>query len=134
MNLAADLNASALIDTAVKQTSRRLRVTNATAGPVTLYLTYEAKVSDGTTQWFPAEPGEAGKALTFELAAGEQADLSDNDWLIRASRVRLWAAAPTGKQWNTFKDQDLWLVPEVDADGNHTYEGLEDGVFCFTVK
>jgi len=120
-------------DAAVPQTTRFLQVANATQEPVKLHVQYRAKSESGDFAWFPAAPGGGGEPMTFELAPGEQAALADNDWRLNASRVRIWADSPS-KQWTQFKDQDLWLVPEVNEVGTHAYLAKDTQVFSYVVK
>jgi hypothetical protein len=111
---------AALDSASVYQTTRHLRVTNATREKMTVYLQYRAQDENEEWLWSPGEPGSED-VMTYELEPGEVADLADEDWHICASRVRLWAVS-ANQTYEQFKDQDLWLVPETDRDGTHLYE------------
>ncbi len=123
--------------TAVPQHTRYLRVANAGKEKATLYVSYYTEDSNHQWKWFPAAP-DANKpgdeALAVELAPGEPADLTDNGWQINASKIRIWGKSADGREWNKFKDQDLLLVPETDANGDNLYAASEKQTFSFTVK
>jgi hypothetical protein len=99
------------------QIMRYLRVINRTKDPVTVHLQYRTKDQD-TWVWLPSESEEP---IQFELPPGQSLDLSDQDWKIMASRVTFWAESPN-QTWEDFKDNELWVVPEVDDDGKHRYQ------------
>ncbi len=104
------------------QFTRYLRLGNATKENVTFYVEYYTCDDQGKWSWTPGKPGaEDTQPMTFELAAGEAADIQDGDWQINAVKVRVWARSESGKQWTNFKDKDLLLVPEVDDAGQHSY-------------
>jgi hypothetical protein len=129
----ADLEATA--PTANRQTTRYLRVVNTSGEKVTVFLRYYTQDQSQAWNWFPGAPGdESAEPLAFEFEPGEAADLTDNEWRVNASRVRLWGQAASGKQWPKFKDQDFLLVPEVDEDGRHSYPADGIGVCSFTIK
>jgi hypothetical protein len=110
-----------VVDNAVvPQTTRSLRVANGTDQAVTFYVQYLAD-DGGTPTWFPAA-GPVG----VEIAAGETADIVDNDWRVNAAKVRIWAKAGD-REWVAFKDKDLDLVPE-------PYAADAPEVFQFTVR
>jgi hypothetical protein len=130
----ADAEASLLIDDggAVRQTTRYLRLANATARPVRVFLTYHTEVAGGPPQWFPAA-GKDQKPLTITLKPGAVVSLRDGGWRIHADRVRLWAEAD-GQTWAQFRTEPLWLVPEVAADGRHAYAAPVRDVFTYTFQ
>jgi hypothetical protein len=89
---------------------------------------------DNEWAWYQGNPdGDSAQPLEFHLNPGETADLGDNGWRINADKVRIWAASET-VAWQKFKDVDLWLVPEVDADGNHGYLDQDVETFSFTLN
>ena len=65
--------------------------------------------------------------LRFDLKPGQETYLEDEGWTINASRVRIWAVAESGKEWNDYKTKELWLVPEADKAGKHVYLAAEMG-------
>jgi hypothetical protein len=123
---------SAATQATVLQTTRYLRIANATDRRVTVYLRYYTPTEKGDSVWFPANPG-VGKPLKFELDPGESVDAMDGDWRINASAVRIWAASGDVK-WFTFAKKDLPLVPETTPQGVHGYESSDLQVFNFTVR
>jgi hypothetical protein len=115
------------------QETRYLRVFNASPQKITVWVQFEAKTDDGQWQWVPAEPGNADQVISFEVDANQAVDLQQGDWRVNARRVRIWARSAAG-EWNRFRDADLWLVPEVNPDGEHGYDAAEVQTFNFTVR
>jgi hypothetical protein len=118
---------------AVKLTQRYLRIRNATDRSVRVYVQYRTMLDNDSYAWLPAHPADSREAVTFRIAAGETLDLERDGSRIAASRVRLWAQS-TGGTWTGYRDRDLWLVPEVDADGEHYYRAPEVETYTFTFK
>jgi hypothetical protein len=124
---AAVLGGSAFDLTTLQQT-RFLRITNQRADQVKIFVTYEAQTSDGEWAWFPD-----GDPLAVDVAADQTVDLVDNNWRVNARRVRIWYQSPTGT-WDKFKEQDLWLVSEVDDEGTLGYYAPQAQIFDFVIK
>jgi len=117
----------------VKQLSRYLRVANSSKNAVTVSVLYETATSEGM-QWYPAQGDqEEWKPLEVSLEPGEVVDLKDGNWKLNASRVRIWATGES-RAWERFKQEDLWLVPEVDDAGNHSYRAPEPDVFVYSIR
>ena len=128
---AVDLAASGLAQAAdVLQQTRYLRVANDTDKPVTIFVQYQALNDQGDWVW----SGEDDNALQFQLAPGEVTDLDDNGWRINAASAHIWVKSESGDEWNTFKDKELWLVPEQDENGNHVYQDQGIQVFDYAVR
>jgi hypothetical protein len=115
------------------QGQRYLRIRNATGAPLTVFVQYRTLTGDNAFEWLPAAPDESEQALRFDIEAGEALDLANDGTRIAASRVRLWARSPTRK-WTAYKGKDLWLVPEVDEEGEHSYSAPAMETFTFTFK
>ncbi len=114
------------------QTSRYIRVANATDEKITLYLQVKTQNEDEDWVWFPAKPG-ADEALAFDLSPGQAAELTDGDWPINGSRIRVWAESKT-RQYVAFRDKDLWLVPETNDEGYHGYEAADVQTFEVAIR
>jgi hypothetical protein len=112
------------------QIMRYIRVVNRTQDPVTVHLQYRTKDQD-TWVWLPADPQYSDEALQFTLDPGQSLDLSDQDWQIMASRVIFWADSAKQK-WEDFKDNQMWVVPEVGDDGKHRYQS--DNVQTYKIE
>jgi hypothetical protein len=112
------------------QTRRYLKVKNDTGEKLTVWLRYRTLTTDGEWRWYP---GEWEKPLCYELDPGEETYLSHEGWKVNASRVRIWAETPSGEQLDQYQDEDLWLVPEEDGEGKHSYSApqIEDFTFTF---
>lgn len=117
----------------LSQTRRYLHVKNNTGEQLAVYLQFRAPDERGEWIWLPANPGASREALTFELAAGQEGPLEYSGAPISASRVRIWAESASRK-WVKFHDQDLWLVSEVDADGQRVYYSAAMETFPFTFE
>lgn len=118
----------------VKQVVRALSVKNNTGGKLTVYLQYRTQAAKGDWQWFPANPGQAKDALSFTVDAGQEASFQDKNATINASRVRIWAVSEKNEEWNEYKNKDLWLVPEIDADKQHSYIAPAIELFTHTLS
>jgi hypothetical protein len=116
------------------QTARYLRLANATKGRLTARVLYETQNDKGETVWQPVRPKEGGDPLTVELDPGDVTNITDNDWTVQASRVRLWATSADNNEWGTFKDKDLWLVPETNDKGEHGYFSPQVESMTFTFR
>jgi hypothetical protein len=105
-----------------KQTTRRLRLRNATKAKIVVLVQYRCKTEDNKEKWFPsAKPdGDEKTAMRYEIPAGKTVEVKDNDWPVHASKARVWAEGG-GKNWYQFKDNDLDLVPEKDEEDKHAY-------------
>jgi hypothetical protein len=129
---AQDLGSVAL-DDPVEQTCRYLRVTNATREKITVWIQYRTQDDRGRWAWYPANPKGSERAVRVALDPGETVDLTDQGWRVSASRIRFWARSQS-RQWVTFKEADLWLVPEVGPDDSHGYNAAEVQTFDLTVR
>jgi hypothetical protein len=116
----------------VWQTARYLRLGNDTKEKVRIWVQYYTEGQGGAWDWSPAAPGK-NDALVIDLDPGEVTDLKDGDWRVNGQRVRIWAQSES-KEWATFKNKDLWLVPEVDSEGNPGYVAAEIQTFNFTIR
>ena len=104
----------------VQQTRRYLRVQNATNERIRVYIQYQTLQDDGTWAWQHAD-----EPLTYVFDPGEDSFVSDGGWKINAVRARIWAVGESGKAFLHYRDEDWWLVPETNADGNHFYNASE---------
>jgi hypothetical protein len=126
---AAD-NANAVVVQAF--TTRFLRIQNETDEKLKISLQYRARTDKGDWSWFPADPREGDQALTYEVDGGKAADLVDGQWRINGSQVRVWAVSATGQKWHDYKEKDLLLVAEKNAQGNPEYVANEMETFLFS--
>jgi hypothetical protein len=106
-----------------EQTTRRLRLRNATKKKITVHVQYRTRTETGDPSWFPGEKpdSEEENAVPYEVPAGKTVDIEDNDWPVHANKARVWAEGD-GKKWHQFKDKDLNLVPEKDQDNQNAYK------------
>jgi hypothetical protein len=119
-------------DDAVAQNKRFLKVRNETDATLTVYVQFRTPV-DGAWKWLPDDPAASTEALSFDIEAGKEIDVTYKDERIAASRMRIWATSPT-QQWLGYKTKDAWLVPERTEDGEHVYtsSGVETYTFVFS--
>jgi hypothetical protein len=116
----------------VQQLRRLLQVKNSTGEKVRLWVQYRTLNSDGSWSWYPSAPG-GDDAVAFELEPGEETYLNDDDWTLKAARVRIWAESDSGNEWLDYKDDDLWLVEE-QPDGYRYYYADDMETFTFTIE
>jgi hypothetical protein len=114
------------------QTTRFLRVTNATAEKMTVYVQVKAQDEEDQWVWFPTAPG-GEQALVYDLEPGQALTLDNGEWQVNGSRVRVWAESPS-QEYTEFRDKDLWLVPETDDEGYHGYEAEDVETFELAIR
>ncbi|MBI3462250.1 MAG: hypothetical protein HY000_04200 [Planctomycetes bacterium] len=129
-------SAGTVVFASKRQTRRFLRVANQTGEKMSVYVQYANKRQPAKgLEWVPADPAsaEGNASLAYELEPGESTYLSDQGGSITAAIVRLWGVTASGDEFVDFRDQDLWLVPELQADGEHYYLGkdVQDFTFAF---
>jgi hypothetical protein len=124
-----------------RQNQRYLKIKNDTNQTLTVFLQYRTSQAD-TWVWLPNDPKKSAESLTLSIPAGQEVYAEVDKNRVLSSRVRLWArsTAPNGQQWLEYKDQDLWLVPEVDRDNpqdkskEHVYFAPEAQTFTFVFR
>jgi hypothetical protein len=129
-----DTSADLVSVTAVPHHTRYLRVANITGGKLKVYLQYFTQDESGEWDWSPDAPNKEADSFAVDLDPNEASDITDGNWRVNASKVRIWAKSDDGKEWNKFKTVDLNLVPETDAAGTPTYLADNEETFCFTIK
>lgn len=129
-----DDEAAAAVDTSLpEQVERFLRVKNDTGQKLRVRIQYRGLNADKTGyEWLPADPAKSTRGLVYEFDPGETTYLALPAGRIKATRVRLWAVAANGEEWADYKTQDLWLVDETDAEGQHVYHAEEVETYDFT--
>jgi hypothetical protein len=110
-------------------TSRFVKVKNDTDAPMKVFLQFRGQV-DKKWAWLPADPSESKDALAYDLKPGQEMYLDTKGSKVAASRVRIWGVAES-QSWLDFRDQDLWVVPEMDQRGEHRYQATEMKTFTF---
>lgn len=110
-------------------TSRFVKVKNDTAEPMKVFLQFRGQ-TDKKWAWLPADPSDSKDALVYDLKPGQEMYLEAKGSKVAASRVRIWGEAAS-QTWFDFRDQDLWVVPEMDQRGEHRYLATEMKTFTF---
>jgi hypothetical protein len=110
-------------------TRRYLKVKNDSGVPMKVFVQYRGQ-DDKKWAWFPADPTESKDALVYDLKPGQEMFVQDKGNKLSASRVRIWGVADS-QTWFDFRDQDLWVVPEMDQSGEHRYQATEMRTFTF---
>jgi hypothetical protein len=115
-------------DAAPWQTTRYLRVGNATREKVVVSVRFLVETGPETTVWLPADPNDTGDDwAVMELEPGESADLKQDDWQVNARQVCIWARSDSS-QWNQFRSRPLDLVSD------QQYQSAAPQVFNYTVN
>jgi hypothetical protein len=112
---------------------RFLRVKNTTAEPMKVYVQFHTQVDDNQWAWVPADPGDSAKSVMLQVSPGQEATLADNEGPIPADRVRIWAVG-SSKRIQEHRSRDLWLVPEVNADGDRAYLAPDMQTFTYVLR
>jgi hypothetical protein len=110
-------------------TRRFLKVKNDADVAMKVFVQYRG-FADKKWAWLPADPSASQNALVYNLQPGQEALVEHDSQKVAASRVRVWAVAQ-GQNWLDYRDQDLWIVPEVDQRGEHRYLATEMKTFTF---
>ena len=116
----------------IRQATRFVRFTNATDKKALFYIHYETIDAEGNSMWLPPKEDGYMYATSVEVAPGESVDLKEGEWRVNATRARIWAVSE-GREWLRYKGIDLWLVPEVDEDGNHSYQAPNPETYSYTI-
>jgi hypothetical protein len=121
------------VDPVNKYYERFLQVRNATDKDLTVFLRFRTKV-DGVWTWVPAPPDSQETPMAFPVKAGQTTyvPIDDEGTPLQASRMRIWATADDGTEFSANQNQDVWLVPEVDARNQHYYYARRMGTFTHT--
>jgi hypothetical protein len=112
---------------------RFLRVKNTTAEPMKVYVQFHTQVDENQWMWVPADPQDSAKSVMLQVDAGEEAMFADKDGPIPANRIRIWAVGASRRVMD-YRDQDLWLVPEVNQAGEHVYRAPDIETFTYVLK
>ena len=112
---------------------RILEVANETKETVTVHVQYRSAKNGGFT-WAPADPSSSKEAVAFKLEPGQRTQISYEDAVVRASKVRIWADGSSGGRWNQYQSRDLWLVPETNDVGQHLYQAVEMETQTFAIR
>lgn len=120
-------------DAGKRQTQRHLLITNSTREKLAVHVQYFTEKGSEGWNWVPGNPEQnSSQAVKVEINPQETVNVRDGDAPISASRVRIWAMASGGTEWNEYKTQDLLLVPEEDDQGQRWYAAAEMDTFAFT--
>lgn len=120
-------------ETGQRQFQRYLLITNSTQEKLTIHVQYFTQKNSEEWSWVPGNPEQnSTQAVKMEIDPQGTVNVRDGDTSIKASRVRIWAAAAGGTEWNEYKTQDLLLVPEEDDQGQRWYAGAAMDTFTFT--
>lgn len=112
------------------QVERFLKIRNDSGEKLTIFLQVRTRNDRGQFIWSPSQPGSQAKAMSFEVDAGQVLDLTGR---VSASRVRLWAKSESSS-FMDYANQDLWLVPETENNGEHRYRSSQMQTYTFTMK
>jgi hypothetical protein len=107
-----------------------VRVKNDTGERLTVYVQYQTISQSKGWTWNPVVPGSEPRAVAYTFVPGQEANLRHEDWPINANRVRIWARSDSGEEFAEYRDEDLWLVDEID--GDCVYYADEAETFTFT--
>jgi hypothetical protein len=109
---------------------RLLKVKNASEEKAIVSVQYRTFVKDtGKWVWLPVGAPQLAAAETFVIDPGQELDLMSIDVPISASRIRI-SAESDNLAWNTHRDLDLWIVPEID-EGEHRYKAAAMESFTY---
>src|SRR5262249_6843353 len=112
------------------QVERFLRIKNDSGEKLTVFLQVRTPNDRGQWVWTAEAPGAKAKVMSFEVEADKVLDLTGK---VSASRVRLWARSETAS-FMDYANQDLWLVPETENNGEHRYRAGQMQTYTFTMK
>ena len=115
----------------VSLSRRYLYLHNDTGQSLTVSLVYQTLDKEKKKwQWLPGRP-PSDQVVAFTLAPGVTQQAKNGKEPVLAFRARLWATGTGSSGWNEWKDNDLFLVPEKDEEGNHRYYASAYDTFTF---
>jgi hypothetical protein len=126
---AAGTDPAKAVADAMPQEQRYLQIQNDSGKPLTIWVQYYTKTNQGNWAWFPVDPAVSSTGDSYDIAAGQTTFLEHEGAKLSASRIRLWVKSDAAGAWAQYKDQDAWLVPELDKQGKHAYAAKEMEVF-----
>ena len=115
-------------------------------------------------RWLPGNPDAGRESYHFKVKAGEKVKLTSRlaglsarrkgttvkvfgrggdvelpapEVPLTASRVRIWADADDGEDWDTYREKDFWLVgenPKMNGDRVYQAEAVGEATFNFLPK
>ena len=90
-------------------TRRFLKVANETGEPIRVHVQYETLTVLGTWHWYPGPLG-SDSDLQVEVGSKQAMHLFDDDFKVKARRMRIWAEGKTsGRRFSADRDRDVWL-------------------------
>lgn len=110
-------------------TRRFLKVKNDSTESIKVFVQYRG-MEEKKWVWIPADPTESQDALVYDLKPGQEMYIIHKGRKVEASRVRVWGVGEKAN-WFDYRDQDLWVVPEIDQRGEHRYQATQMGTFSF---
>jgi hypothetical protein len=116
----------------IAQSTRFVRFTNGTDKKAKFFIHYETIDTEGKRLWLPPKEDGYSYAASVEVGAGQSVDLKEGDWRVNAARARIWAVTED-REWARYKHIDLWLVPEVDERGEHSYRAPFPETYSYTI-
>ena len=115
----------------VSLSRRYLYLHNDTGQSLTVSLVYQTLDKEKKKwQWLPGRP-PSDRVVEFTLPPGVTQQAKHGKEPVLAFRARLWAAGTGSSGWDEWKNQDLFLVPEKDEEGNHRYYASAYDTFTF---
>jgi hypothetical protein len=114
---------------AALQVSRYFQLRNNTGEDLAVSIQFYGQDDQGNWQWF----GES-KPLKYTVKTGQKAYFGFNNDRIHGSMVCFWAESTSGKTWSKHKEKGFWLVPEVDQDDSHWYNGEDIQTRTYTLN
>jgi hypothetical protein len=118
--------------TAIRQTERYLKIKNNTGERLRVYVQHYSLTAGGEWVWQPARPGEKVAPFGYDFEPGEEAVLGGAQGSLAAHCVRVWARSASGLEWTDYRNADLYLVPEQDANGDRYYLAADRENFTFS--
>jgi hypothetical protein len=117
---------------AIQQTERYLKIKNNTGDRLRVYVQHYSMTAGGEWAWLPDRPGENLAPFGYDFEPGEEAVLGNAQGNLAAHCVRVWARSPSGLEWADYRNADLYLVPEQDANGDRYYVAPDRETFTFS--
>lgn len=92
-----------------KYSSKYLKIGNQTSEPLTVFVRYRAKASDGNLRWYPS----GGQTLQFDFAPGEVSLVAAGEKQVHGDRFYIWATGTqTGKNYDLNRTREFVAVGE----------------------
>lgn len=117
---------------------KRLKVRNATREPLVVWVQVYGK-GDAAGPGWRWEPGsDRPLAMAYLIQPGDQPALisasGDKTKAVQGVKARLWAESESGLRWESYRNDDLWMVAVNSGNGKREYRAQDIEDFIHAIE